>query len=320
MNNKILRSGIIVCLFSLLFVALAIVFTNLNFPREISGKLVFAQSVEKGLELNKLVLKTPENIITFELDNNFWRVKEADYYYANIEFLNNLFININNSRYYGQLPYSPANILNAGLDDEAGVSIETYSDNKLLDSFIVGRIVQDGLYSFIKPTNKDEIWLAEEAFELPHDIASWLQQPLITYPNDFIEQVSVIDSTYFNTATRADKIYPFFDKDKNIVNPQALLERFNFLTFKKVVKASNFDEKSMPNHRKIILTTFSGLITKVDLFYDDVNYWIKISFSTTNLPTAAVNAYIKDNAFLYDGWYFQLPTSTGKVFSKFILR
>ncbi|MFR8206189.1 MAG: hypothetical protein ACLU99_07500 [Alphaproteobacteria bacterium] len=41
------------------------------------------------------------------MENNFWLVKEEDYYYANIELLNELFNSLNTSRYRHRQQFSP---------------------------------------------------------------------------------------------------------------------------------------------------------------------------------------------------------------------
>ena len=107
MTKRILLPVFVVCIASLLYAATAIILANFSFPKQNNGKLVFPATVENGLKLDKVVIKTPRNQTTLLLENNFWLVKEEDYYYANIELLNELFNSLNTSRYRHQQQFSP---------------------------------------------------------------------------------------------------------------------------------------------------------------------------------------------------------------------
>lgn len=325
MIKKFLYPAFLTMLASAAYMLAAVTFTNINTPQLNNGGLVFAETYRAGLNFSKVKITTPLNHMTFELDNNLWLMKEADYYYANLEFLNHLFTDFNNARYLYPQDYSEQAVADNHLGNpqknnisSKGVLIETYDrNNNQLDSVIIGKETSNHLFHFAKNPQKNEIWLIDGPFELPEEPYSWLMQPILNYYPDMFEKVEIVDGEQSRELNRNGAAYPFFNEKQQPFNPNALLERFKFLIASEILSAQNFDETLFPSHRSIILTTFSGLITQIDLFHDQKNYWIKISLSTTNLPTAQVNAYIRDNRFLYDGWYFKVPASTGEVMANF---
>lgn len=325
MHKRFLISGLIVALVSVCFAIAAIIFTNVNYPKHISGRLVFPQTVKNGLEFNKAILTSPQGKITLVLENNYWVVSEADYYYAGIDVVNDLFSKINTATYYSQKPYSSEalsedNLLNPlSTKENAGTLIETFINTQPLDSIIIGKQASNEAYSFARPIDKNEIWLIDADFNLAPEVYSWLMQPILDYPTEIIEKVIINNGDNNDIVMRPEAELPFLNPALKQINPNALLERFNFLITEEVKSAQNFDEKLFPEYRTITFVTFSGLITKIHLFHNNNDYWIKISLSTTNLPTAAVNAYIRDNTFLYDGWYFKIPASAGRVMANYNL-
>lgn len=329
MNKKLLTFGLLVTVISFCLAIAAVWFTGHNYPEQNRGKLVFAKTVDNGLEMDKAVITTPEGTVTLMLENNYWVIKEADYYYAGIDIVNDFFRTMNTAVYFRPLKYSPEALSSDKLENPdskspgAGTRIETFSGNQLLDSVIIGKQSGDKKYQFARASEKNEIWMIDADFLLPPEVYSWLMQPILNYSEDLIEQITITDtltdsSPQTETAARSDSFQPFWNlKTSLITHPQVLLERLVFLIAEDVRSAQNFDEKLFKAHRRLTVTTFSGLITTLDLYYDNTAYWLKITLSTTSLPTSAVNAYIRDNAFLYDGWYFKIPAAPGKVFAHY---
>ena len=326
MNKANLKYALLVLLAAVLLSVSGIWHHQSLLQPENSGRLVFAQTYNHGSDLSKVIITTPQqNKITFELENNLWEVKEADYYFADMKLLNQLFITMNTSRLLYRQPYSN-NLLNQAYlhnplnrrNQYNGYAIQTYDNRgQLLDEFIVGHKTANRTFQYIKAIGQDEIWLTDGNYQLPQDPASWLIQPITDYSADMIENIGITENESRSFIQREDLPYPFINAAGDVVNPTALLERFNYLIAEKILSAQNFDERLFPNHREIILTFFNGLRVQVNLFYDSANYWLKIKLSATDLPTLPVKAYINDNKYLYEDWYFKIPSSAGEVLSQY---
>jgi len=322
MTKKNLWIVLILMMCGILWAVSGIVITNKNMPHINNGRLLFAQTAEKQ-NISKIVVTTPETSITFEADNKMWLVKESDYYYANIELLNMLLDDFHNARYIGKQTFNKDVLGKLSLLPPAdgqpgeGTLIETFDEqNQKLNAIIIGQKNKKNGFYFVRPENKDEIWFADGTFLLPAEIYSWLMQPLFEFPANIFDTITVTHGNQSISAERTDNRAYFFSNGQ-IVFPQAVLERFSYLIAENVLSAQNFDETLFPRHKQIVLTTFNGLKLSVDMFYDSQNYWVKLTLSPMVLSTAAVNAYIKDNAFRYDGWYFKIPRTTGEVFANF---
>lgn len=325
MTDKFIKKGIICALLAIIFAFCGVFYSHYRFPKQQGGKFVFAQSRENEAKIKKITITTPKQKTTLVLDNNTWLVAEDDYYYANFEVVNKLFNDLRNSRFYHQQRYSQEKLIENDLllpqqkqKVGQGTIIETFAeDNSPIDSIVIGKATSNQMFHFAKQMNKEEIWLIDGEYLLPQENYSWLMQPILQYPRSLTETVVIEEDGNLQVANRASEGYPFFNKEQKIINMEPILERLEYLITTKVASAQNFDESRFNKRRRIDLITFSGLITSIELYYNDEEYWAKISLSTTNLPTSAVNAYIKDNQFLYDGWFFKLTRPNGLVLSSF---
>ena len=183
------------------------------------------------------------------------------------------------------------------------------------DVYVTKEVRRDQKYIYVKPEGAQ----FQRRIELPQEPSAWLMQPILNYPPEITEKIFIQDAAGQQSASRQTRYLPFVNHEKSIVKPDVLLEKLDFLIAGDVLSAQNFDENLYPKRRTIRLTSFSGLITTINLFHDDQDFWIYIKLSTTNLPTAAVNAYIKDNSFLYDGWFFKISAAAGRTLANYQL-
>ncbi len=287
-----------------------------------NGRMIFAETIKLGKNPTKIKIKTPQNTITLEADNNLWQVKECDYYFANIKLVNTLLSDIQNARYISQQTFEEDTYINLNLrqptkgDEGEGVLIETFNQEEPIDAVIIGKKNSQNQFHHIRPADRQEVWIAEGEFELPLEIYSWLMQPLFDFSENIFEKITLTKDGESKTAQRQSVYTPFFHQKKPVF-PQTLLERFAYLTMENVLSAQNFDETLFPQQKQITLQTFNGLLIQINLYHDTQNYWIKITLLPDILSTPSVNAYIKSNAFRYDGWFFKIPAATGKIFANF---
>ena len=159
-----------------------IITTYKNEPQINNGRLIFAQTVAQK-NISKVIITSPENTITFEADNNMWLIKESDYYYANIELFNLLLNDFHTARYIGKQAFNPSLLEKLSLlmpakeKIGAGTLIETFDEqgNKL-DAIIIGKKNKKNNFYFVRPADKEEVWIADGNFLLPTEIYSWLMQ------------------------------------------------------------------------------------------------------------------------------------------------
>lgn len=308
MPKNMLKASVLILLASLLILAGALLFTDWRFPRQSNGQLVFANTYIDGTELDKIVVTSPEGTVTLQHENGYWVVKEADYYYADIDLLNRLLTDFNNATYYSEQPFSEAAAAAARVNRD-GTLIQTYQNNRLLDSIIIGKSAENRQYHFARPTGRKEIWLIDGQYALPPEFYSWIMQPVSELPPELVESVE----TGGITAARNNFRQSFSGADGFPIAAQPLLQAAAYITAEQVSAAQNFDESLYPKRRTLRFTTFQGLVVEYRLYSDGRSYWLGIALSATPLPKQAVNAYIRDNHMFYDGWYFRIPSVQGKL-------
>ena len=315
MNNKILRHGFILLFLSLALTITCIITTNLKYPEQSLGQLVFDKTFAQGDKVDKIVLSSNNKTVTLVYMDNYWRIAETGGYYANKELLTLLLKNINTSTFIINRPYSNTDLEKMKLGQGQCLNIETYKGQQKLNQICIGQQTESGLTFALLPKLK-EIWLIDGNWQYPKDLYSWIMQPLLELSPTMIEKIKINQQQI----SRNNQFSEFSINDSKNTSTKSFLDVFTWLPAIDVKPSFGFNPSEYKYQKEIELTSFDGLKIQISLFYNEQNYWTQISFSTTPLPTAAVNAYIKDNAFLYDGWYFKIPPSEGKIMSTYELK
>ena len=268
-----------------------------------TGNLYFSKVDTQ--DLREIQINFPTLSITLQQEDNLWRVKEADYYYADFNLMHDFLNNIAEARINSQQTENITALpISLSLKNSAGQEID-YTNLSISDSNNTSTKVQ-------RPGNK-EIYTLNKTFTLPEDISSWTSQPFLAQVSKDIQQITLQGNKYY----RKDPTYDLISSTSlnSLRKPQLnnFLSKLQYLTYTKVMSAQNFDDTKYPQRRSINIVNFNGLIRKIEILTDNQEYWVKQTFSTTPLPTSAANDYIKSNSFLYDGWYFRLEPATGKL-------
>lgn len=309
MPNKIVRISLLIMVISVILATVAIMLTDLRFPKQSQGQLVFAKTYTQGVNLNKIIISSDEGDVTLLHEDNYWVVKEADYYYANIELINILIQDFNNSTYYSRQQNTEQNLKDTGINN--GIRIRTYANNEQLDDITIGKEAQNPNYHFVKDNSQKNIWLADGKYELPKEFYSWIMQPISDIPPEIIEKINVNN----NIISRDNPHMPFITADKKIVQAGVLLDNATYIIALNVLSAQNFAPELYSEQESIYFTTFPGLVVGYHIYSDGKEYWLNMSLTTTPLPKQYVSDYIKENKIFYDGWYFKIPANQGKILS-----
>ena len=310
-----------------MFVSLAFAFcsiwlTNMEEQSNLSGKLLFEQTANKGADFDRTIISTANTTVTIELKDGFWRINEAHNYYANFALANALFMNMNQSRYFIEVETNNKSLgefklLMPGEGDTSttGTLIQTFAKDKVLDEILIGKNTTDNLYTYVRKKNDNHVWLVNNDFTLPQKLYSWFQQPLLNYAPEQIRSISTEFDGQDMKYTRTTPNNLYTDKNGNKEALTLYTDVFSFLTFQKVIPESEFKKEDFPLQRDIKVTLFNGLVTNINLFsnHEQKNFWARIKISSNRLPTYVVNDYIKNNSFYYEGWVFNLLPETGYI-------
>ena len=96
------------------------------------GQMVFAETFDKGVLVDKIKITTAEDTITLVQKNSYWFVEEKGLYYADFATLQKLLISLNESVYAVKLPLTDE-VLKEGFllepkqgENNSGLLIQTY--------------------------------------------------------------------------------------------------------------------------------------------------------------------------------------------------
>ena len=251
-------------------------FTNFKFPKQSQGTLVFAETYKHGTELDKIIIRNSEETITLELRDNLWRVKEKGGYYAGTYLLNTLLNDFNTSVFFSKRKSTSQAIkdfhLNSPEKDKlnTGTQIEIYSGKDQLNSIILGKQTENGLYHFAKLKNQ-EIWLISGRFEMPQQAYSWMLQPILELPESLIETIRFYTDGKIATIGRKDASQKFTDTQGYTIRAQALTNVLERLIAEDVADKNTFSQKTFLLSRRMEIITFQGLVFYLDFYNNEHN-------------------------------------------------
>ncbi len=323
MNRKNLISVIVLAVIALAAVWSGVYFSVWQNETKMQGKLVFAKTFDLGDKVDRIVITTSDDVIDLRQEKSFWLVENKGGYFADFSTIHRFLSSINESVYAVKLPYKKETLkenylLNPKEDKNyGGMLIQTFAGNEMLDEMIVGLPVKDDKYFFARNLEKKEIWLIDGDFNLPIMAKYWLLRPVLSIPENQVE-VLTIGETY---AQRENKTPYFKNNLEQNVNVEALLNVLSGIVVVDARKKDDFEKEGLDKlQSKVIdVITVYGLEVICRLYYDDKNVWLNINLTTTPLPMSAVNDYIRDNRFLYDGWYFEISPGQGHILRDFRL-
>lgn len=279
----------------------------------LQGKLVFAKSYDAGSKVNHITITNKEGTIELEQVEGYWRLPKYNGYYADFGVVKNFFDNLNSSAYLVKIPdgdkkladFLLLNPLDNSENFGTGTLIQTYADDVLLDSVVVGmRDVEKG-YFLARHADSDNVWLVGGSYDFPSEVKMWLPSPILEIPLSAVEMLGVDG----NLISRRMSIEDFHDRLGLSVNVSWLFHNLSSLDVYGVMPEDEFVAKySDAKLAKIYdISTFYGLRFELDFYKtEDNQVWLNIKLSTDSIALSAIDDYIKDNLFLYEGWYFQI--------------
>ena len=291
---------------------------NHNMQNKIGG-LLFEKSVTHGLGINKIIVKKPQLQITLSLEEGFWRVKEADNYYAGLVIINSLIKTLNESKIHAVLQSDITTEMNLTSSETTKkiepISIQTFINDKKIDDIIIGS--QKNNFHYARYADSSIPLLISGNFNLPDKIHYWLQQPLISIDIQDIETVIIQSETGQQLAFRPEIGVPFLNVKQQPTDISPLLEQFTSLNFIDVKTAENTPLKDISPLKTIVLFAESGIIYSIDIYESEGSFWTRINLSSNNLPTKLASDYIKESSFLYQNRFFKINHDIGKYLLRY---
>lgn len=280
-----------------IIIALVCVLSAISVIALWGGKPVATQTPVFGRlpkDFKQISITTSQEQFDLVLTDGYWLIPQKNNYYANSLVLMHLF----NSFKKATLTQA-VEIDTTGLS-ETNLKIFGPNQNLLADVDILG----SGKTQYVRTQNK--VYLVADLFDLPQDIISWLEQPLVDISENEVKTVS----TNGLQSSRADTFQPFVGKISWMSN-QRLFKVINFMFFEDVMRQDNFDTTIYKDIKDIKITDFDGLITELRIYSNGGDYWVEKRLSPDKITRQGVNEFISKREFLYNGWVFKIPAFYG---------
>lgn len=311
MNTKYLKQSFVLLLVSAIFATTSVWYISQQKKRTYGGEVVFAKTIQNLNNLGRLTIKNQGKEVNLQLEDNLWRIMEMGNYYADYNQINNLFKDFTEAKVYRRRGLAtPEDKKKFGLEENALRIITRDKQEQVLNDVIIGQSTTNGLYHFAQISSEPNIFLISGKLKFPKQIYSWLKQPILSFSPQEISSLRIKNTT----AVRKNPLLDFTIKGTTkATNIKSYLGALIYVPAYDVRRAADFDEKDWPQQNHLQLTTFDGLVMDISIFSNNNEYWAALKISATRLPKASTNDYIKDNAFLYDGWYFKLDKTIGET-------
>lgn len=309
--DKTSRRIFIVAAVAVVIAVAVFTYFRLSSPAQIQGQLVFNRTFDKGAQVDKILIDNVNGTIELNQKDGYWYVGNYGNYYADFTVIKQFMDMLNGSIYVMEVPPAQDQKDNVALQDPlkqkefAGFLVRTYAEDKELDAVIIGLRASEKGYFFARRQDSDKVWVISWNNEIPSVAQDWLPRIIIDVPTSAVQALNIDNKTL----SRQVSTQGFTDRFGSVIDIEWLLHNLTSFEVENIMYQNEFD-KQYPNTdiKKIYdISTFYGLVFEI-IFYDtgDDKAWVNIKLLADNLPKAAVYDYIKDNSFLYDGWYFSV--------------
>ncbi|PCJ19511.1 MAG: hypothetical protein COB02_07130 [Candidatus Cloacimonadota bacterium] len=296
-----------------------------------SKKYIFKNLDIKNLK--EFSIKSNEQSVTLNKDNDTWKVSSLDNFKADEEIVNAFLMKAlalktgvrvsSGKKYFSQF----------GLDK--GLLLEFKSnDNKVMSSAIFGnnRMAKSGMFGsapngqYIRFTDQEVIYLLKDAVSLKSSSEDWISKKLPSIKQKDIKTMTVksegLKSVSITRFSTQDNLVINDISDKEEVKSQDLnqftkvLENFTFASVAKL--NSEKVSKSQTTVDQLEVHTFDGLIyqfkigKKID---KDPHHWTTLTLSHLNGDTKIQNKVTQLNQ-QWKNWAFALPAYSAKSLLK----
>ncbi len=261
------------------------------------GEYLYSKVLSHMDKLDKITVKVGDVKYNLDLEDDLWRLEHMNNYYANHFVMNNFFTDLYNSQIFSKVDKFETSMF------ENPVKVVFYDkEGNLIEKVLIGKSSNEDIYRFVKIG--DDVYVASGVFNFPKELISWIQQPSFSITKDNISSVFVGKNGEMKK-TSFKKL------------PSMAREYLSFTYFEAAVPEKMFDKEKFAPENLLVAETKDGLKVSYDVYSNAEEYWVKLTVATNKLPTAQVAEYVQENAFLYEGWVFKIPSDYAKYMFEF---
>lgn len=291
-------------------------YKNVNRILSMSRGNYFFEKTKASSALAYFRLNFPNNTtITLEKKENFWRIREADGYYADFAKINSFMKLIFQATVYRADYIDPEKLFFSVHDSLGIVSVD--DQNQVLDTALIAPKNESNKFYYATLNGNNLLYQINGLFDISPFFSDWIQSPLLAIPDKDIKSIHT-DKFHAYRSYPSDTI-KLSETAQDVPQLQNLMNSLWYLSAIDVKRADHFNLQDYSLQKAYKITTFSGIIYDLNLFYNADEYWLSIALSSANLITNHAQHFLNENRMLYDGWYFRLAPNIGKTLANFSL-
>lgn len=314
MLQRHIKIAAIILLFTLALTVLGIAQNTQNRYMQIRGDYFF-EKTRDAADVASVVLSFPDNhSVTIEKKESYWKIPEADDYYASFAKVNALTLLIRNSLIYRADVQKSAD---GNLFSE-GITITSKAQNgDVIDTAVIAPRTAENRHHYALLNNNGLLYQITGDFRLSPSPADWIQQPLFNWTD---KQVKRIKTSNFDVFRRfpADEFRKLNTKEE-FSQIHGLISNFRYLSAEDVTHISNFELRKYQKIKHYDFVLFSGLIYQIDIYRNAEEYRMSVRLTKDKLATDEAVKTLKENEMLFRGWFFRINSDKGQIISDFVL-
>ncbi len=276
----------------------------------------FFEKTKNAPDVQSVVLKSFDNrTVTIEKKGSLWRIKEADDYFADFIKINALVKLIRGVTIYRSDDASQDTIKKY---IKKPISITSYStDRRIIDETFIEPKQQTNKFNYALRNNDSFLYQIQGNFDLSFNPIDWVKTPLLEITYGQVKHLKTDNFDVFRHFP-SEELRTVQD-EKDVPQVQNVINKLQYLVAEAVLHAVHFDSSQYRLVKKYELTDMDGLIYNIYIFSDNTTYWLKIMLDREKIISPQANFKLKENAILYDGWFFRINSNLGKELTGFIL-
>lgn len=237
--------------------------------------------------------------------------------------------------YFAPLPYSPGDLLFAGAEDVARLTVtvdgrrvklkkqegswfvdDYYACNRLVEDFLqkLGRaVILSSSNVAVQPENKVHL-RGRDSVSFDFETAP-AQDPVQSVIRLEGKEYLISENLLLPSDLSAYYLQPLLPLQNHQIEQvvgftgdQADLTALHYQAARHALPES---DDIAYDYRSFAVVTTDGLKLICGVYKHRDQYWMTVQLKTTIMPTAEAASYAKENSFRYDGWYFLLAGADG---------
>lgn len=273
----------------------------------------FFEQTRNNNNLNKIVIQNKDNTVTMIKKDDLWRIKEANYYFADFGKINTLVDKLYNTVVYRADKFNDDN----SKIFENETVIYTYdSNNIIIDKVSIAPRSENNKYHYAKLNDNNLLYQITGNLSFSSYFMDWIQMPIVSF--SFNEVKGIRTDNYEAFRNINDRELKSVENNKENPYLRRFISNLWNLTAETIVFHTNFNHDKYIKVMNFSVETFDNILFDFDVYSDGEEFWINIKPTADKLISKLANKQLEENKILYDGWFFKINKDIGISITNFM--